>query len=574
MNKFRPSIKQKFLISLVTMALSSHLAMADDDSELFGRLYQRVEQYSLSDISKAGLYLDSLRSVTSRHPDSNAFKAREVYMEVLINYEHGRNEMAIIPSIMEMKEQMGVDYFPFEHALLDYALSLIYCSDSDYTQSFMAALKASEQFNKIGNKEFESRSLTMQGIICSHIENYTLAEGYYRQALALAANPRDRSRIRLSLYTLRCLAKQDSSTDSLENVISELLAGRDTALICLGYANLGVCHATAGEFDRAQTCFEREMELIPAINNDNITFGLYQNLGAFHMYRDEPVISLKYINDAKNIAVRNDNQARLSLSHHVLSNIYKQLNNIDSAFYYLELYNDFTNSKLNKSRLIEAYQAHISTTLESTQKELTIAEQELELKNRGLLIVVTCSIGVILLITLLLIRVQQKRYRKESENKELEERLRNKQQIEKLQEERLEIQTRELTSNSLMLSNKNEVLQQIADIAKQIPEHKSEINDILNVIKKNQNIEQAWDNFTLHFEKVHPDFFNKLSAECKGLTKNDLRLCAYFRIGIAPKEIAQILNISPDSIRIHRFRIKKKLNLGDDGDFDRFIRNI
>ena len=55
---------------------------------------------------------------------------------------------------------------------------------------------------------------------------------------------------------------------------------------------------------------------------------------------------------------------------------------------------------------------------------------------------------------------------------------------------------------------------------------------------------------------------------------NELRLCAYFRIGMSIKQIAQILNVSPESIRIHRYRLKKKLMLGEEENIDDFIRNV
>ncbi|MEM9144277.1 MAG: LuxR C-terminal-related transcriptional regulator, partial [Bacteroidota bacterium] len=45
------------------------------------------------------------------------------------------------------------------------------------------------------------------------------------------------------------------------------------------------------------------------------------------------------------------------------------------------------------------------------------------------------------------------------------------------------------------------------------------------------------------------------------LTPNDLKLCAYLRLNLASKEIAGLLNISPRSVEIKRYRLRKKLNL-------------
>ena len=80
----------------------------------------------------------------------------------------------------------------------------------------------------------------------------------------------------------------------------------------------------------------------------------------------------------------------------------------------------------------------------------------------------------------------------------------------------------------------------------------------------------------MHFSKIHPRFFQRLKkVPCaKALTENELRMCAYFRIGMTAKQIAQILNVSPEAIRINRYRIKKKLMLTEADDLDDFIRNV
>jgi DNA-binding HTH domain-containing proteins len=77
-----------------------------------------------------------------------------------------------------------------------------------------------------------------------------------------------------------------------------------------------------------------------------------------------------------------------------------------------------------------------------------------------------------------------------------------------------------------------------------------------------------------HFNKVHPSFFDKLKEMCNNLTENNLRMCAYFRIGMSAKQVAQILNVSTETIKNGRYRLKRKLGLEEEQDLDDFIRNI
>ena len=78
----------------------------------------------------------------------------------------------------------------------------------------------------------------------------------------------------------------------------------------------------------------------------------------------------------------------------------------------------------------------------------------------------------------------------------------------------------------------------------------------------------------LHFDSVHPDFFRKLKKLSAELTENDLRLCAYIRIGLRAKQIAEMLSVSPDSVNSNRYRLRKKFGLQRGDSLDDFIRRI
>lgn len=130
----------------------------------------------------------------------------------------------------------------------------------------------------------------------------------------------------------------------------------------------------------------------------------------------------------------------------------------------------------------------------------------------------------------------------------------------------------------LLLSNKNDVLQQIGEITKKyyqdgkIPlEYVGQVNSLVRDSIKGDD---EWTRFKIHFDSVHPDFFTKLKNISAELTENDLRLCAYLRIGMRAKDIASMLSVSPASVNTNRYRIRKKLGLEKDDSLDDFIRRI
>jgi uncharacterized ubiquitin-like protein YukD len=100
------------------------------------------------------------------------------------------------------------------------------------------------------------------------------------------------------------------------------------------------------------------------------------------------------------------------------------------------------------------------------------------------------------------------------------------------------------------------------------------VKALKQIVKDNLMAEQVWDNFVIHFNNVHPDFFEKLKQRAPTLTENNLRLCAYLRISMTPKQIAQVLNISFENVRKSSYRLKKKLLLGEEDNLYDFLRNI
>jgi len=80
--------------------------------------------------------------------------------------------------------------------------------------------------------------------------------------------------------------------------------------------------------------------------------------------------------------------------------------------------------------------------------------------------------------------------------------------------------------------------------------------------------------FEIQIDELHQEFFKKLKTQFPSLSNHDLRLCAYLKIGIDSKEIAEILQIQPSSFYISRSRIRKKLDMKADENLYDFLNGI
>ena len=83
--------------------------------------------------------------------------------------------------------------------------------------------------------------------------------------------------------------------------------------------------------------------------------------------------------------------------------------------------------------------------------------------------------------------------------------------------------------------------------------------------------EDYWEEFNLYFNQVDRSFVQNLIEQHPSLTQNDIRLCTLLRINLSTKEIASLLNVSTRAVEQSRYRLKKRLDLGNDDDLLKYI---
>lgn len=137
---------------------------------------------------------------------------------------------------------------------------------------------------------------------------------------------------------------------------------------------------------------------------------------------------------------------------------------------------------------------------------------------------------------------------------------------EKLQAE-IDYKNSELATSAMHLVHKGELLTKIKtellQAMKKMDNDKgvNELKKMLKVLGEDEKMDKDWEHFAQHFDKVHTDFVTLLKEKYPSLTNNELKLCAYLRMNLSTKEIAQLMNISVRGVEISRYRLRKKLNL-------------
>ncbi len=86
--------------------------------------------------------------------------------------------------------------------------------------------------------------------------------------------------------------------------------------------------------------------------------------------------------------------------------------------------------------------------------------------------------------------------------------------------------------------------------------------------------EHSWDSFDSSFSKIHSNFSKNLIKLCANITPAEIRLCSLIKLGLSNKEIASVLNQLPDSIKVARYRIRKKIDIDRNVNFEIFLSEL
>jgi len=164
--------------------------------------------------------------------------------------------------------------------------------------------------------------------------------------------------------------------------------------------------------------------------------------------------------------------------------------------------------------------------------------------------------------------------------KELQEQMEHEQRerMAKLEKEELAKEVRlkqnELASTTLNIAKKNEMILEFKNMLLVNKDKFSNSQRYRAFIKKlNNSIEDTedWKRFEVNFKELHEDFFERLLKAYPSLTPKDLKLCAYLKMNLSTKEIAPLMAISVRGVEIHRYRLRKKLEIDGSDNLSNFL---
>jgi hypothetical protein len=290
-----------------------------------------------------------------------------------------------------------------------------------------------------------------------------------------------------------------------------------------------------------------------------------------------------------------------------LSNTYQRLykfsvakGDFKQAFNYQTLYISAKDSLYNTQKTQAVNNLQIKYETEKKEQQIQYLQKENGLKhktNKALILLSVLLLGLSLLIyrnfklNKKVFAQKEKLLKEEKEVSVLQSKIEEKakedallklqvqhQEQKRLQQE-IDFKHRELTANMLQIEQKNELLSDLKSQLQNIESNNKALNlnlkSTYQLIENSIEIDEDIEKFIKHFEQVHPHFFTKLQQTTSStLSQLDMKYCAYMRMQLNTKEIAQMLNIEPKSIRMARYPPQKEIKLTRRNRFDKFYFQI
>ena len=101
-----------------------------------------------------------------------------------------------------------------------------------------------------------------------------------------------------------------------------------------------------------------------------------------------------------------------------------------------------------------------------------------------------------------------------------------------------------------------------------------DLNALKVQIIDNLNIDKERKFFYKYIKKINNTFYKNLDKKYPNLTENEKKLCSLLRLKLSSKEIASILNITPKSVEVNRYRLRKKMNFKKNDRLSKQLRKL
>lgn len=527
-------------------------------------------------------WLREMYAIAHEHKARSVFMWRAMYWESKLLQKTGQADSAFIIARKALK-MVDSTHYEYDYRRLQRICINQYAEKGDYLICYKAYKEQLQYYEQKGDTFNMANAYVAIGTMLNSfreadkaLASLQKAEDIYRSIGKTSYVIKNQLNIANSLHMA---GRKNEAEEILNRIVTNPVTLQDTSFHLSVLASL--C-SYARSFEQKEK-YSREAFLL-ACNYGNLHAIIKSsvNMGAMLLEKEKPDSALCYYRKVWNYLQNHDDNEVLLSTLNGMANSFRQKKQWDSAYIYMSAAHFHQDSLQQVNNLSEIHRIESRAAIE--RYEASLKQQKEEARMNRIILTLVLILVIVLASTICYFLWSQrkkalvKKQIQELENRELTTRLENEQLQNNYYQLEIDSKNRELTSNTLVMIEKNKMLEELMKRINNGGETgeigKRTVVELKSQIKAHTSHEDEWQFFQIHFEQVHPNFFSKLKEICSILTEGELRLCAYIRTGMENKQIAQMLSQQPDTIKKARYRLRKKLPLSQDDSLEDFLRNI
>jgi tetratricopeptide (TPR) repeat protein len=357
--------------------------------------------------------------------------------------------------------------------------------------------------------------------------------------------------------SLRYIIEAEKNLQNTTGLSKKAKASR----LAITYNEKARAYFKLGRLDSALILAEKNIVTVASSNSPlALGKGLYY-LGEIYKAKGEYTKALFYTEKAVIIANSIEDLPTKREIYFLVSSLYEETNDTKKALTYLKKGTEIDDEIYDVKNTWALYKLKrdIRTKEEAQQAALLDKEKKFNKKLRTLYLLLAM---ISIIFAIFYFKYLRGRFQKRKEQFE------QLQQITELElqktKEVLEINKKELTSSALQIIENGEIAQhfkkELDNFKQNIDKvHHKKLERLATSITNNSH--KNWKEFRSRFEQVNTDFFKNLKIEHPSLSSSELKLCSFLKLNFNSKDIANLMGISPESVKVSRYRLRKKLEL-------------
>ncbi len=509
--------------------------------------------------------VDEIRSLAIRNKDED-LSLEVCLMQIHVNeafkLKTKKETIISLDSLYAIAERLKIPWLKCRTQ--SYAALCCFGEAYNYEQAFNYAEQLSLSLQTVTREEFPEKQICYLQIATYYYQFHDWENAMKFCKLALKetpVSPKDQYQMLICNMMGLIHEKQknyDSAIIYYKQSIESIVPNDPTQNVWAGIlkGNIGNCLYFKKKFSEARAYLQVSIDSALKYRESGIASDAYLTLGMIALDEEQLNDAAYYLQLSRSYCDTQLDYFRLEKYFPVMASLNRKKGDIVQMGRYLDsamVVKDSMSRKMNALFILRG-----SQKAQLMKEQKLYAEKKLKTQQRNFLI---ASIVLMTMVGMYIFYTQRKRYQQKRAIHELE-----------IQQSALQLNmaTEKLNAFATSLSDKSNLIEELERKLQGSPNM-----DALIQLKESTILtDEEWGRFKRLFDQVHKGYTLRLKEKLPDLTQAETRFMVLAKLKFNNKEMAAALNISTQAIRTTWYRLRKKLNLPEEGSLEELVETI